>query len=57
MGGPVLIPLRVGRLFGRELEHEAEEYFIVLIPLRVGRLFGLPSTTASCSANPSLNPS
>jgi len=36
----VLIPLRVGRLFGRIRRPGPLAIFYVLIPLRVGRLFG-----------------
>jgi len=36
----VLIPLRVGRLFGRGRSDQSDRIQLVLIPLRVGRLFG-----------------
>jgi len=38
----VLIPLRVGRLFGLRSNGSAPQPHKVLIPLRVGRLFGRP---------------
>jgi len=41
----VLIPLRVGRLFGRPLDERRHMDRLVLIPLRVGRLFGPTGTT------------